>query len=82
MKRIILILNLLTYQIYAKELFTDFTIGASLFSNISEYEISYSDSSKDVHSSEVGSTRTNIGIGYSYDLSNKMVFNQPLVLDH
>jgi hypothetical protein len=78
MKRIILILNLLTYQIYANELFTDFTIGASLFSNISEYEISYSDSSKDVHSSEVGSTRTNIGIGYSYDLSNKMVFQPTL----
>jgi hypothetical protein len=78
MKRIILILNLLTYQIYANELFTDFTIGASLFSNISEYEISYSDSSKDVHSSEVGSTRTNIGIGYSYNLSNKMAFQPTL----
>jgi len=78
MKKFILILNLLTYQIYASEFFTDFTIGASLFSNSTEYDISHSDSTRDVLSSEIGSTRTNIEIGYSYDLNKKIIF-QPSI---
>lgn len=75
MKKLILIINLLTYQVYANEFFADFTVGASLFSNITEYEISHTDTSRSEHSSEVGSTRTNLAIGYSY------IINQGIVLE-
>lgn len=78
MKKLILIISILISQSHANEFFTDFTVGTSLFSNITEYEISHSDNSKDAHSSEVGSTRTNIAIGYSYILNQEMVLQPSL----
>lgn len=78
MKKLIFILNILTYQIYANEIFTDFTVGSSLFSNIIKYDITHSDNTRDVHTSEIGSSRTNIGIGYSYDLNSRMLFQPTL----